>query len=67
MNDDNNDKLSSLKVVDTEGVLTKEEVEELKKIASASKFMRLTFTLVLAVLSLVGLPTAMNWLSKHFG
>lgn len=66
MNDENNDKLSSLKIVDTENMLTVEEVQELKRIATASKFMRYIFTFFLAVFTVAGFPTVMNWFSKHF-
>ena len=66
MNDDNNDKLSSLKIIYTENMLTMEEVQELKRMATASKLMRYLFTFFLAILSVVGFPTAMSWLSKHF-
>lgn len=65
MNDENNDKLSSLKVVDTENMLTLDEVQELKRIATASKFVRYMFILLFGVLSVVGFPTAVNWVSKH--
>jgi len=55
-----------LQVVDTTNVLTKEELQELKRLASLSKTARFFVLGLMAIVSLVGLPAIISLIQKHF-
>jgi hypothetical protein len=55
-----------LRVIDTENSLTKEELVELKRLASMSKIARYTISVVIGVLSVLGLPAILDWGQKLF-
>lgn len=55
----------SLQVVDTSDVLTKEELLELKKLASLSKTTRTFFAFAMAIVALFGIDKIVEIVGKH--
>ena len=54
----------SLKIIDTDNGLTREELKELKKLASLSKTAKILVSAIFAVITLVGADHLVDWL-KH--
>jgi len=54
----------SLKVVDTSDVLTKEELRELKRLASLSKTAKVIISVVFGIIALLGADHLLEWF-KH--
>lgn len=54
-----------LQVVDTTNVLTKEELQELKRLASLSKTARVFVIAAMAIVSMIGFPVVIEWFHKH--
>ena len=57
MSDDND----SLRVIDTSNGLTKEELQELKKLAAMSKTAKLVFSIVFSIMMFVGADHLIEW------
>lgn len=55
----------ALKVIDTSNVLTKEELMELKKLASMSKMAKLIFAAAFSLLMLVGADHLSDWIKAR--
>ena len=53
-----------LKVIDTSDVLTKEELRELKRLASLSKTAKLVMSIVFGAIALFGADHLLEWF-KH--
>lgn len=53
-----------LKIVDTSDVLTKEELRELKRLASMSKTAKVLLSVVFSVIMFVGIDHLVEWF-KH--
>jgi hypothetical protein len=60
VSDDN----ESLKVIDTSGGLTKEELAELKKLAAMSKTAKIIFSIVFSIMMFVGADHLLEWLKN---
>lgn len=58
------DKEESLKVIDTSDVLTKEELRELKRLASLSKTAKVIVSVVFGAIALIGADHLLEWF-KH--
>jgi len=58
------DKEESLKVIDTSDVLTKDELRELKRLASLSKTAKVIVSVVFGAIALIGADHLFEWL-KH--
>ena len=54
-----------LEVIDTEDVLTKDELRELKKLASLSKSTRTVFAVAMGVVAIFGIDKIMDFIGKH--
>jgi len=54
----------SLKVIDTSNGLTKEELQELKKLAAMSKTAKIIFSVVFSIMMFVGVDHLLEWF-KH--
>lgn len=54
-----------LNVVDTENVLTTDELHELKRLASASKAARMLLVILIGIVSLVGADKIIEFISKN--
>lgn len=54
-----------LQVIDTSDVLTKEELRELKKLASLSKTTKTIFAFAMAIVALFGIDKVIEFLSSH--
>ena len=54
----------SLKIVDTSDVLTKEELKELKRLASLSKTAKIIVSVIFGAIALIGADHVMEWF-KH--
>ena len=59
MNDKRED--DALKVIDTSNVLTKEELQELKKLASMSKLAKVAFSIIFSLIMLIGADHLIEW------
>ena len=59
MNDD-----ESLKVIDTSNGLTREELQELKKLAAMSKTAKIIFSVVFSIMMFVGADHLIEWLKN---
>ncbi len=56
----------NLKIIDTSDSLTKEELQELKKLAALSKSARVFMSLVFAIVVFVGFDKLFEWFkSSH--
>jgi Na+-driven multidrug efflux pump len=55
----------ALKIIDTSNALTKEELQELKRLASMSKMMKLIFSVVFSIIMLVGADHLVEWLKDR--
>ncbi len=51
----------NLKIIDTSDSLTKEELQELKKLAALSKSARIFMSLVFAIVVFVGFDKLFEW------
>ena len=54
----------SLKIVDTSNVLTREELRELKRLASLSKTAKVIVSVIFGAIALLGADHLMEWF-KH--
>lgn len=56
-----------IRVVDTEDglTLTKTEVLELKRLANMARTARMFMAMGIALISVIGLPTILDWIAKH--
>jgi hypothetical protein len=54
-----------LKVIDTSNALTKEELQELKRLASMSKMAKLIFSVVFSLIMLIGADHLVEWLKDR--
>ena len=54
-----------LQVIDTENLLTKDELQELKRLASLSRTARIFVIAAMALVSMVGFPAIIEWFHKH--
>lgn len=55
----------ALKIIDTSNALTKEELQELKRLASMSKMAKLIFSVVFSIIMLVGADHLVEWLKDR--
>ena len=53
-----------LKIIDTSQGLTKEELEELKKLAAMSKSAKIIFGIIFSIMMFVGFDQLVEWF-KH--
>lgn len=63
--DDVNDENISLRIINTDNSLTEDELRELKKLAAMSKISRWIIGIIFAIISMVGIPSIIEWLNKH--
>jgi hypothetical protein len=54
-------------IIDTTHKLTYDEVVELKRIAQLSKTTRAFVVVLMAIVTLIGVPTVLSWTQKHLG
>lgn len=54
-----------LNVVDTSDVLTEDELKELKRLASASKAVRMLMVIAIGIISLIGIDRVLYLISKN--
>jgi hypothetical protein len=57
----------NLKIIDTSESLTKEELQELKKLAALSKSARVFMSLVFAIVVFVGFDKLFEWFKSSHG
>jgi hypothetical protein len=55
----------SLRIVDTDDVLTLQELHELKKLANMSMTTRSIVVVVFGIVAVTGLPWIVDFISKH--
>lgn len=66
MNGPKEDNRVGLEVIDTSNALTKEELLELKKLASLTKATKLFVGIAIGVVSALGVQPLFEWIAKHF-
>lgn len=54
-----------LVVIDTDNVLTRDDVRELKKLAAMSRYAKFLVALIFGTLALIGVPTIFEYLNKN--
>ena len=62
MSDERKD--DALKVIDTSNVLTKEELVELKRLASMSKMAKIVISVIFSIIMLVGIDHLSEWIKS---
>jgi len=62
---DREDAGEELRIVDTSYILTREELVELKRLASLSKSAKLLLGMVFAVLTIFKVPDVLEWGLSH--
>jgi hypothetical protein len=64
--DDQSMEDEGLRVVDTSEMLTKEELKELKKLASLSRTTKVIAAVIFSLVGFLGFPQIVEWVIKHW-